>query len=333
MLEKLRLNVVLNNFCDKSCSYCYEKNDGSNFVSDIMVQNFINKFSGDEMFKPELTFFGGEPYYSKSVIKTIMDNNPNFSFTMISNGSFLTKKNLDIEFINCVNKMKNVSFSLEGTEKAFKEIRNGENLREIIGVIAKNITTNVNINMSVNGILKDDIDELIENFNLIKSYKNLNPFYYFIKGDDLFKSSKEYYEFLLSVKEKSEKLYNYIINHDWNTDDHSFQFLCTYDSKLTLSCDGERIVPCARLNNVEIGKLNDSVDDILESYISELAKSHKSLYFGCANCEVPVSCCTVSCKSYIDEMLESEDGIQQLEKSCAIQKINHYLRIQAKESK
>ncbi|MBJ6725009.1 geopeptide radical SAM maturase [Geomesophilobacter sediminis] len=95
--------VVLNLDCNLACGYCYEDNFRGNFymsaeTADLLVDTVIR----DQIQKGcevKISFYGGEPLLSLDLIKDIAgrlgtaarQNGTKFSFSMISNGTLLSR--------------------------------------------------------------------------------------------------------------------------------------------------------------------------------------------------------------------------------------------------
>ncbi|MCP3922142.1 MAG: putative geopeptide radical SAM maturase [Desulfobacterales bacterium] len=100
----LRLTVVLTLDCNFDCSYCIEgnikgKHDFSKESEDLLFK-FIEKKFTKEMDTLRIDFYGGEPLLRKDMIRSISNKailftknkGAKYTFSMVSNGSLLTKQ-------------------------------------------------------------------------------------------------------------------------------------------------------------------------------------------------------------------------------------------------
>lgn len=110
--------------CNFSCSYCFEAGNKTKINMSTEVEDAIVRFiSQNKNKKISIIWFGGEPLLNVDTIKNITDRlnkeQINYSSSMITNGSLLTKhavdilKTISIEFIQ---------ISMDGT-KAVHDIR------------------------------------------------------------------------------------------------------------------------------------------------------------------------------------------------------------------
>lgn len=110
LMDKINTNnthfnaiVVLNLDCNLSCRYCYEgtmkgKHYMSQDTADLVV-DFISSSITPNKKTLNIDFYGGEPLLSVELIKYISEklkdfsmDNLDFSFTLVTNGTLLTKK-------------------------------------------------------------------------------------------------------------------------------------------------------------------------------------------------------------------------------------------------
>lgn len=120
--NKMLLYICPTMNCNFSCSYCFEAGNKTKSYMSPEVENAIVRFiSANKDKKISIIWFGGEPLLNVDTIKNITDKlkkkQIDYSSSMITNGSLLTKhaidilKNISIEFIQ---------ISMDGT----KEIHN-----------------------------------------------------------------------------------------------------------------------------------------------------------------------------------------------------------------
>ena len=96
--------LVLNLDCNLACSYCYEDNFRGNFyMSADTADLFVDSVTRDRIesgHDVKLSFYGGEPLLSIDLIKDISarlgsaahKKGTRFSFSLVSNGTLLTRK-------------------------------------------------------------------------------------------------------------------------------------------------------------------------------------------------------------------------------------------------
>ena len=105
--------------CNFSCPYCFEdKKKGC--MSDKTVQqivDFINKHNNIDVLN--LTWFGGEPLLASHIIEDISNKIDKQKFTcinasIITNGYFLTKENLDL-LVRC--NIRSIQISIDGIQE------------------------------------------------------------------------------------------------------------------------------------------------------------------------------------------------------------------------
>ncbi|MEW5816126.1 MAG: radical SAM protein [Spirochaetota bacterium] len=99
----LNLIIVLNMDCNFSCTYCYEKPIKSPLYMSEKTENELTSFiikKLDEKEELVIDFYGGEPLLSKNAIIRISKklkqwcepHRVSYSFTLVTNGSLLTKE-------------------------------------------------------------------------------------------------------------------------------------------------------------------------------------------------------------------------------------------------
>jgi uncharacterized protein len=97
--------VVLNLDCNLSCRYCYEGTlKGAHYMSrekaDLFVDYVISLLSSGNKKSLNFDFYGGEPllslelikYISKRVMEFTKDNSIEYTFTLVTNGTLLTRR-------------------------------------------------------------------------------------------------------------------------------------------------------------------------------------------------------------------------------------------------
>jgi sulfatase maturation enzyme AslB (radical SAM superfamily) len=332
LTNKFSSSIIINNKCNNNCKYCYEKNKGDQFVTFYQIEKFI-KFLDRNNFKKHITFFGGEPSFSLPVMNLIMDKYSDiFTFSMISNGLFINSN--DYELTN-LRKMKNISISIEGTEEAYKKLRNSNNdLKEFIRKFYEKGFKNITFNLSLNEYILNNINELLDIYNLIKKFKYKIHFYS-LKSAAGFNINEANMLHIISeklslIKELDKELYYDIINYnnDSNIQDISLnnvKFLCTFDNSISLSSNGLSLTTCAWKNTyLNLGTLNeDSDEDILNNFFTELGLNAIEFY-SCNNCDVDPGYCQINCKYYLNSF-ENTENKKELEFNCKLQHLLYSL--------
>lgn len=314
----LRATILLNNACNKKCKYCYEKNNGEYILTKSNIDSIMKRLSKLNQLEKDIEFFGGEPTLSLDIIKYTIEKYPEYSYRVITNGYFLELEEFEYE---CLSKLLSVTLSLEGTEKAFNELRNGNNLKYILDKIIKlnNKWHNISVNLSINGLLNNNIDEFIKNYELLTS-SNIGVHFYSLKSENFF-NEKDFLYFLMYIKDKNKKLYNEIILNDNNKSDT--EFLCSLNDRIVINSKME-IAECAWINK-KISDLSCSNEEILYSFAKSVSKNHKSLFNGCSKCEVEIGKCSISCRAFIEDCLKN-NKMELLDRLCNQEKIKEYLR-------
>jgi MoaA/NifB/PqqE/SkfB family radical SAM enzyme len=314
----LGITILLNNACNKKCKYCYENNTGEYILTESNIDSIIERIKKIPKLDRDIEFFGGEPTLSLNVIKYATERYPEFIYRIISNGYFLNLPEYEYSFLS---KLHSITISIEGTETAFIELRNGKNLKEVLDKII-NLNkkwNNLGVNISINGLLNKNIDEFINNCNYLLS-NGVGIHFYSLKGENFF-DTPTFYSFLQEVKKKDKKIYDLIILNDGEKSDT--EFLCSLNNRLVINPKME-IVECAWINS-KIADLSNTNEDILYSFSNGIAKNHKTLFAGCKNCEVELGKCSISCKAFIEECLKN-NKIDLLDNLCSQEKIKEYLR-------
>jgi uncharacterized protein len=105
--NSLTAAVILGMECNFSCVYCYEGSmKGKKAMSDTTAEHVVaflkNRFGPDKK-KMILDFYGGEPllyfkrisYFAKSLKPFVEERGGEFFFTLVTNGSLLTRKTVE----------------------------------------------------------------------------------------------------------------------------------------------------------------------------------------------------------------------------------------------
>ncbi|MBI5142409.1 MAG: geopeptide radical SAM maturase [Nitrospirae bacterium] len=100
----MNISVIVNLDCNFACVYCYERDiKGRHYMTDEtadQVVEFIKAKFTNEINKINIDFYGGEPLLARQTIKRIAGktkafaegNGAEFSFTLVTNGSLLTRR-------------------------------------------------------------------------------------------------------------------------------------------------------------------------------------------------------------------------------------------------
>ncbi len=143
-----KLVLMVNNYCNLKCAYCYELNTVfSKKAVDmplLVVETALNKFFAAFRNIKTLMFIGGEPTLSEQVIEAAcayaircarQHQSPPPDFSMITNGSRITEKMFDIISRYAIQ----VTFSLDGPKAAHDLVRIRHDDSGSYDVAAKNI--------------------------------------------------------------------------------------------------------------------------------------------------------------------------------------------------
>ncbi len=145
-----RAYVALNLDCNLACRYCFEgTRKGKHYMTketaDSFVE-FVKRRTADSKGIDEinLVFYGGEPllssemiiYISKRIKEFVKRKGMNYSFSIITNGTLLTKKNVDkLKSFG----LKDVSVTVDGPENIHNSYRPFKSGRGSFDVIFKNV--------------------------------------------------------------------------------------------------------------------------------------------------------------------------------------------------
>lgn len=317
---KRGIELNLSNNCNLNCDYCYVKHNESEMLS-IHDINSILKIVRDNtnVFTNHCTFFGGEPSLHHNMINYVMDENKDFTYSIVSNGYRLFHKG-DIDFYR---KFNHVTITLEGTELAYKELRGEHNLNDKLSRILdlKRYVDNISINMSVNGLLLQNMNEFIINVKLLLDH-NIDVVFYSIKGDNKFNDISQYIQFLDRLKELSYYIFKMILRltNDYNQNIKG-EYLCTFGDKISIHPSGQ-VITCNSSDEC-LGNYSD-----LNSYIKitdEVEKNKKIYWIGCNNCDVDVSICGVSCPTYINQCYKN-NKLGELNHVCDFERVKEFYR-------
>lgn len=307
--------ISTSDLCNLNCKYCYKKKGNS-----ITTLNQIDKFLENMEklgFNKSVTFFGGEPSLTENLIVHTIKNHPDLEYNMVSNGYFIFH-NKSSHLLNFLHKF---TITLEGTEKAYNFFRGENKLRDkinkLVQVKSEHQDIQITVNMSQNGLIFEDCDELIENYNILKN-SGINVHFYGIKGENHLPELSELYNIFQDIKTKDRDLYLSLICYSGRKSDSNY--LCTFDDSITLLSDGN-IAGCS-WDNV-IGRFDD---ETVYHKIFEMIESHnKKYWYACENCKVNTGDCCVSCPSFILECING-DKVELLNKCCDFELFKEYLR-------
>ena len=320
---KISLSLIMNTLCTNNCKYCYQKRENKIISKDVIFKT-IDTLKNHDLLNDEIEFFGGEPMLNANLINEIVQELPDYHYSIITNGFFL---NYD-DYLKYLVNLKNVkiTISLEINKASHMFYRNNSDdyekmFQRIIKL--KKLGFNISVNSSINKEIFENLDESILRFNQL-SENHIGVHFYTIKGSDGFESlediksifssnySDEYFEFI-------KQLFN--ISKEFLESDS--QYLCSFDDKLTIYPNGD-IISCQWDNTILANVLNFDLNEFKEKYSYRLALNHKDLYPGCSTCDVPVGICTISCVPYIINLLETD--MDKLICKCEIQKFIHNKR-------
>lgn len=319
-MKKLKLVLNVTNVCNLNCKYCYVDKCSQSVMSYPVAQQAISSVREmNDLFEREVTFFGGEPSLVHNLINKLRDENKDMAFSIISNGYRLFEEN-DAPFYS---RFDQCTITIEGTEKSYNVLRTNHHLDEhvakLIDLKLANSSLNLVVNISLNGLLLDDVDEFLTNMDRLVN-SNIKVHMYMIKGCNYFKSPEDVYTLLNILEEHNIEFLNEFLNirHYHETDT---PFLCTYDNSIMCLSNGD-LVPCSWDGRVT-GNVYDKTTyaNILGLY----RENHRSLWQGCANCDVPVGMCQVSCPAWIRECVNNRN-FEDLNHVCDCERVIEFKR-------
>lgn len=316
---KLGLTILINNACNLNCKYCYEENKGDEFLTYENVSSLINFFKKMPFFNKEVEFFGGEPTMSLNVIKRVVVENSDLKYRITSNGFFMRFSEYYYDFLS---KFEDVTISVELTRDGFKKYRNRDDLKPFINKMINlhNKWGNIVANVSINSTLFENLDEFMENVMILIN-NDIGIHFYSLKSEDGF-TVETFTKFLLEVKKRNIHVFNLLINK--SEDKSDIEFTCTFDNKIVVNSD-MNMVQCSWMKNKLGNILTLSDTEILNNYINEIAKNHKTCFNGCSSCDVELGKCSISCRAFFKD-IERENNFKLLERLCHQERIKEYLR-------
>lgn len=324
-MNKIGIEIVLTNMCNLKCRYCYVKKDDYSIINYSDVKSVLDKLLEQEWFDHNIYFFGGEPSICSTLIEVInRDYGSNCNLHITSNGHFIFNE----KKYYLIKIFKSLTITLELNELAYNFYRGEHNLLNRLEELCRldsNDKQRITINISINKKIFESIDESISIYNMIKA-NGLKIHFYQIKGDDGYKTPIDFYNDLMTLKNKSISMYNEIIGLGNTTSDS--MFLCTFDNKLTLTPNG-KIVGCEAMLN-ECADIED-INSFMTGYLKEISKNHVSLYHQCRDCDINVGDCEISCPSYINDLIASS-RFDELDLKCSIERVKHYLKKMEEEN-
>lgn len=323
-MKKMKIVLNTTNMCNLKCKYCYVDKSNHSILSYSVAQNIINNIREmSDLFERKCTFFGGEPSLAKDLIVKIIENNSDFEFSIISNGYQLFKR----DSYDFYKMFSHITITIEGTEVAYRELRGASGLNNDINKLIelkRDFNSTIIANISLNGMLLNDVDEFINNISKLRN-ADIKVHLYSIKGENYFTSPEHVYDLLSRLESYDEDFLSrdFLKSHELNLVDT--EFLCTYDDSVTFDVDGN-IITC-NWNKASIGTSFDknTYTNILKLY----RNNHKSLYEGCDTCDVPVGYCMISCPEFIKDCIERGE-LEKLNHCCSCERTIHFKRLEMK---
>ena len=318
---KYSLSLATSNVCNNHCRYCYQDRKETNIMTYDQMIKILETFNSRSLnWDKHVKFFGGEPMLLSNIIKEVVDQCREYTYTIITNGYFLNND----DYLKYMIGLERVAFifSLEANAKTHAFFRNPNDnynlMKERIIELSKDY--NVMINMSMNKIMFDNYEESYKNIkDLLESGIMIS--FYSIKGEDGFKDAEEFKKVLHSVKENCPELIKEITKKYTKFSDA--QFLCTFESCISVNSKFE-CYSCS-WDNFKYGNIlhGENIDKIENKLNERLALNHISFH-NCSTCEVPVGVCQISCLPFILETINSK-GIEKMNDFCNKQKILYNL--------
>ena len=261
--------------CNYRCEYCFEGKDHPKITMDSETITNVLRFIDDELTKNSsienlfVTWFGGEPLLCMEEICTLGEGLKNiaiardvkFSSSIITNGVFFTKSNVDLLVEKC--NLESAQITFDGTVENYCKIKRASvaDYHAVLKNIADNYET-IEIKIRLNGNKKniDDIYRLIDQLysemgftDKLRVYLAQIINYGIDSEDDKFFTYQEY-------KDEVEKIEEYL------------------NKKQYISTTPKRILPChslvscklAHKNNYAIGPRGELYK--CEQHIGDLTK-------------------------------------------------------------
>lgn len=180
--EHLILTVAPTLSCNFACPYCYEtprQGCMSEAVQNALIQYVEDKIN-DGANDIDFTWYGGEPllypaiidYVSSQIIKLADEKKIQVHFTMVTNGSLITK---DIVSMLVRNKINSIQITIDGMKENHdlrRPLRNGKSSFEAIVQnlqLFANSGIRINVRMNVDKQNRKDYSELKDIVDSLKS--------------------------------------------------------------------------------------------------------------------------------------------------------------------
>ena len=174
--------IITTTDCNARCPYCYEKGIQKKHMTEkvaLDVAKYILERCQDGV---RLNWFGGEPLYNYKIINLICDyfieNNVNFSSSMISNGYLFDQ--IPIDIIKNRWNLKTVQITLDGTKEIYNKTKdyiykNVNAFDKIIKNIGFLLSNEIFINIRLN-ISNDNINNLYKLCDFLALHFSGNPY-------------------------------------------------------------------------------------------------------------------------------------------------------------
>lgn len=317
MKGKTTARIDVTNMCNLNCKYCYVHKEESKYLKIDTINDFLSKIrNADEIYTKYVQFFGGEPSLAHNIINEVIKQNSDFNYGIVSNGYRLFYCD-DISFYKQFN---NITFSLSGTERCYRELRGESGLIDRVNRIielseSELCNINIAINISINGMLSEDIGEFIDICNTIMNSR-VTLHFYSLKGENYFTDINHMIDLLSQLPENI--LSEILCLKDYER--CNSKRLCSFGNQITLNVNGnvsacgmyKEFGPSSDFNNYSM--LND-----------EISNNYYELWTGCKDCNVPVGVCAVSCPYFITEQYKNGD-FSQLNKCCDFERVKQMMR-------
>lgn len=321
-MHKYSVSLDMSNTCTMGCKFCYRRNINKTTKDNLSIDNIkilIDILSKDPNFKKHIMFMGAEPTENMEGIKYFIDNCPDWSFSISSNGDYL-KDPSSYEYL----KKCRLFVSIDPTEKLFRANRNAKDLIKFITDI-HNATPNAMFRSSFDKRFFDEYEEAKKTFEYIESLGaewQINPttgYLYDFSPDETFLKA------LSILKHDMPAAYEDVLCADGVGGELRH---CRLDGSISIDMN-LNLNPCVSIgakypSNINIKDV-ESISAIIDYWGEHLLepKLEKKLPI-CKGCPLEFKKCRMTCPLYQwDENGDNEDLLN----ACKLDLLIYYIKI------
>lgn len=252
-MDSYRLVLNVTNTCNMKCFFCYRASANTTKSDNMSIENaktVMDLVYHDDRFEKDVRFLGAEPTMNMDVIKYVMDNYPDCTYDITTNGYFVS----DPSNISYMKRMEHITVSIESTEELFNKVRGGKNLNELVDKVLEIGHPNCHFSITANKDFFNHIEEFIPLYNKIISHSYYVSFKVLDAVDNGFEDMRDYLSCLKILKDFFHK----------NMKTERFeQDSCALDRAITVNPD-LTVIPCPGFaGHIDLGLKITEMPDIL----------------------------------------------------------------------